>query len=75
MNKEMLAAWAAKRLEIEIGEPPINRVVHALCYNEVVKSLKDVDESEKKYVKVRLHHRLFGSFTRVFDDRFKLESS
>ena len=74
MNKEMLAAWEAKRLEIEIGEPPINRVVHALCYNDVVKSLS-MDESKKKYVKVRLHHRLFGSLTRVFDDRFKLESS
>ena len=48
MAQGMLASWESKKLEIETGEPPIDRVVHALCYNEVVKSLTTLEETEKK---------------------------
>ena len=71
----MIASWESKRLEIEIDEPPINRVVHALCYNEAVRSLEKIRESDKAFVRVGFHHRVFGWFTRAFDDSLKLESS
>ncbi len=60
-------------MEIERAEPPINRVVQALCYNETVKSLKRPEE-EKQYVTVKLHHRLLGWATRAFDDGLELAS-
>ena len=37
-TKEMVANWRAERLAIEADEPPVNRVAHALCYNELVRS-------------------------------------
>ena len=72
MDETKIAKWRQKRLEIESDEPPINRVVHAQCYNEVLKSLKHIRDTEKRYVKIRLRHRVFGWITRAFDDSLKL---
>lgn len=73
MDEMKIAGWREKRLQIEMDEPPINRVVHAQCYNEVVKSLKDMSNTEKKYVKIGFRHRAFGWITRAFDDSLKVE--
>ena len=73
VDDEALAAWKAERLDIEMDEPPINRVVHAKCYNEVVKSLTTLSDVEKAYVKLEWKHRLFGWFTRAFDGSLDLE--
>ena len=72
MDETRIAGWREERLEIEMDEPPINHVVHAQCYNEVVKSLKMAD-TEKRYVKIGFRHRAFGWITRAFDDGLKLE--
>ena len=72
MDETKIAGWREKRLKIEMDEPPIRRVVHAQCYNEVVKSLKDMRDTEKRYVKIGFRHRTFGAITRAFDDSLKL---
>ena len=68
-----LASWKSQRLDIEMDEPPINRVVHAKCYNEVVKSLTTLSDEHKAYVRLRWKHRLFGWFTRAFDGSLNLD--
>ena len=62
-----------ERLAIEADEPPINRVVHARCYNEVVKSLRTVQDPDKRFVKIRWYHWAFGWLTRALDDKLDLE--
>lgn len=73
MDDGKLASWRAERLDIEMDEPPINRVVHAKCYNEVVKSVTTLSDAQKAYVKLRWKHRLFGWLTRAFDGSLNLE--
>ena len=60
-----------ERLSIEKDEPTINRVVHALAYNETVKSLS-IDDTKKRYVKILWRHRLLGWMTRAFDSSLEL---
>ena len=72
MDETKIAGWREQRLQIEMDELPINRVVHAQCYNEVVKSLKILRDTEKRYVKIGFRHRAFGWITRAFDDSLKL---
>lgn len=72
MDETKIAGWREQRLQIEMDELPINRVVHAQCYNEVVKSLKNLRDTEKRYVKIGFRHRAFGWITRAFDDSLKL---
>ncbi len=66
---EDVAKWTAERLRIEMREPPINRVIDALCHNEVVQSLGIEEKTE--YVRVLKWHRLVGSFTRQFDSSLR----
>ena len=73
-NSDRIAEWTAERLQIELNEPPINRVVHALAYNEVVKSRRP-EFKDAKYVKVRIKHRIFNRITRIFDDELELGDS
>ena len=70
-TETLLSDCRVNRLRIEKDEPPINRVVHASCYNETVKSLKRPEE-DKRYVNIKARHRLFGWFTRAFDDSLEL---
>ena len=64
-DENVVADWTAHRLAIETREPPINRVVDALCHNEVVQSMGIKDKTE--YVRVLVWHRLVGPYTRYFD--------
>ena len=70
-TEQLFADCSADRLRIEKDEPPIDRVVHAFCYNETVKSLKRPEET-KRYVKITARHRLFGWCTRAFDESLQL---
>lgn len=72
VDEAEVGKWVQERLAIEADEPPINRVVHAQCYNEVVKSLKTVQDADKRFVKIRWRHRAFGWLTRAFDDSLVL---
>ena len=72
VNEAAVGKWVQERLAIEADEPPINRVVHAQCYNEVVKSLKTLQDTDKRFVKIRWRHRAFGWLTRAFDDSLAL---
>ena len=65
-DEEAVAEWTARRLGIEEGEPPINRVVDGLCHNELVQAM-DIDDTTQ-YVRVLVWHRLVGPFTRYFDN-------
>ena len=69
-----VANWRAERLAIEADEPPVNRVAHALCYNELVRSKPDENfpSGKRRFVVVKLRHRLFGWATRLFDDGLEL---
>ena len=73
VDEALVGELAEERLAIEADEPPINRVVHARCYNEVVKSLKTVQDTDKRFIKIRWWHRVFGWLTRAFDDHLDLE--
>ena len=73
VDEAVVGELAEERLAIEADEPPVNRVVHARCYNEVVKSLKDVQDTDKRFVKIRWRHSALGWLTRAFDDSLKLE--
>ena len=64
-TEEQIAEWRAQRLGIEVDEPPINRVVDAICHNEVTQSMGN--EDARAYVRVLFRHRLVGIFTRHFD--------
>ena len=65
-----VAEWTAQRLAIEVEEPPINRIVDAMCHNEVTYSMGHTEAQH--YVRVRFWHRLFGPFTRYFDHRLRM---
>ena len=73
-TKEMVANWRAERLAIEADEPPVNRVAHALCYNELVrsKSEQEFPDQGRRFVVIKARHRLLGWATRAFDDSLKL---
>ncbi len=65
-DEDAVADWIAQRLAIETKEPPINRIVDALCHNEVVQSMGAKDKTQ--YVRVLVWHRLVGPYTRYFDN-------
>lgn len=65
-DEDAVAEWTAERLAIETKEPPINRVIDALCHNEVVQSMGIEDKTQ--YVRVLVWHRLLGPYTRYFDN-------
>ena len=69
-EQSQVAEWTAKRLDIEVDEPPINRVVDAICHNEVLQSMGNTDATD--YVRVLSWHRLIGPFTRYFDNNLRL---
>lgn len=73
MDEAAVGKLVEERLAIEADEPPINRVVQAQCYNEVVKSLKTVQDTNKRFVKIRWYHWALGWLTRAFDDSLDLE--
>ena len=64
-TRQDVAEFTARRLEIEVDEPPINRVVDAISHNQVCQSMGI--RRGNAYVKIKLRHRLLGSFTRAFD--------
>ena len=72
VNEAAVGKLVEERLAIEADEPPINRVVQARCYNEVVKSLKTVQDTDKRFIKIRWWHRTLGWLTRAFDDGLDL---
>ena len=57
---ESVDAWAAERLAIEADEPPINRVIHALVYNELVKSKPARKLPKPRYVQLKSRHKWWG---------------
>lgn len=48
-DPERLAEWQAKRLEIEAAEPPILRVLDALCHDELIRAY-GYDEAHRSNV-------------------------
>ena len=70
MSDSDVAGWTAQRLDIETREFPINRVVDALCHNEVLQSMGVADHT--KYVRVLTWHRIIGPYTRYFDKKLRL---
>lgn len=67
---EQVAEWTAQRLDIEVDELPINRVVDAICHNAVVQSMGIEDSTD--YVRVTGWHRFFGLFTRYVDSHLRM---
>lgn len=72
VDEAIVGRLVEERLAIEADEPPINRVVQARCYNEVVKSLNTVQDTDKRFIKIRWRHRTLGWLTRAFDDSLEL---
>lgn len=72
VDEVIVGKLVEERLAIEADEPPINRVVQARCYNEVVKSLNTVQDTDKRFIKIRWRHRTLGWLTRAFDDSLEL---
>ena len=71
-DSDRVAVWRARRLAIEADEPPVNRIVHALSYNELVKSKPVAQLPSKRYVVIKWYHWAFGWATRAFDSTLKL---
>ena len=69
-TKQDVAKFTARRLGIEINEPPINRVVDAMSHNAVCQSMGE--KRPTAYVKIRWRHRILGHFTRSFDTSLAL---
>lgn len=69
VSDQDVAEWTAARLAIETREPPINRVIDALCHNEVTQSMGVKDKTA--YVRVLVWHRFVGPFTRYFDNSLR----
>ena len=61
-----VADFTARRVTIEEEELPINRVVDAMCHNEVCLSMGMKKPST--YLKLRFWHRWFGAFTHLFNE-------
>ena len=70
MQDSDVSEWTAQRLAIETREPPINRVVDAICHNEVVQSMGI--KKPTAYVRVLWGHRVVGPFVRSFDTGLRL---
>ena len=75
VTAQKIAQWRARRIAIEASEPPINRLVHALCYNELVRSKPSAKLPAKRFVQVQWYHWVFGWTTRAFDNTLKLGPS
>lgn len=70
LTKQDVAKFTARRLGIEINEPPINRVVDAMSHNAVCQSMGE--QRPTAYVKIKWRHRILGHFTRSFDSSLAL---
>jgi hypothetical protein len=54
-----LRRWTVERLHIEADEPPILRVLDAVCYNEQARSM---GYGEEAFAKIGFFQRLFANF-------------
>lgn len=61
-----LAKHKAYRLEIEVDEPPVHRVLDMMCHNELLRAM---GYEKSHFARIRLHQRLLAHFFDVQDDR------
>jgi len=58
-SEQQLRVFSARRLEIEVEEPPVMRTLDRLCHNE---QLRAEGFASDKMVFVPLHHRILAQF-------------
>lgn len=58
ITEETLAYFSVERLDIEMNEPPIKRVLDLVCHNELCRAMG----SEKGSVKIKWYQRIFCQF-------------
>lgn len=69
---DQVTEWTAERLAIEADEPPVNKVVHAVSYNDLVRSKWPGEIENPRFVVIKWRHRLLGWATRAFDSSLQL---
>jgi hypothetical protein len=57
--------FSAERLEIEVDEPPIFRVLDSLCHNELLEAM---GYSRKQFLKIAWYQRLFAQLIDICPD-------
>lgn len=62
-TKDDLINFTNQRLDIEAEEPPVLKVLDAICHNELIRAL---GHDEKYYVEIKWYQRLFAQ---IFDIR------
>ena len=66
IDAQSLAKFTAHRLEVEADEPPVLRVLDAMCHNELARAMG----YEKKYfVRIWFYQRWLAHFFDVRDDK------
>lgn len=63
LQKESIADFTAKRLDIEKDEPPPLKVLDSICHNELLRAM---DYDQKYFVQIKWYQRLFAQ---IFDIR------
>jgi len=65
-TEENLARFTAQRLDIEADEPPVYRVLDALCHNELARA---EGHPQEEFAKIRLYQRWFAQFFDIGEHR------
>ena len=70
-DPERLAEWQAARLEIEANEPPVLRVLDALCHDEMIRVYGHGDNDDQQRSNVSWLQRALANVVDLRPDRLR----
>lgn len=59
LTEDTLAQFTAGRLDIEMNEPPVLKVLDSVCHNELLRAM---GYEQSYFVKIKWYQRLFCQF-------------
>ena len=59
ITEEILAEFTARRLDIEMNEPPVLKVLDSICHNELLRAM---GFGESHFLKISWYQRFFSNF-------------
>ena len=68
IDAQSLAKFTARRLEVEADEPPVLRVLDAMCHNELARAM---GSERSHFARIRFYQRWLAHFFDVQDHNIK----
>ena len=70
-SQEDMIRFTNERLDIESEEPPVLKVLDAICHNELIRAL---GHDPKYYAKITWYQRLFAHFFDIREHKIQLQT-